>query len=264
MKRTPVFLWGVMMSLLLLSACIGPFAPTPTNPNVIVSPLSNFDEISVDVPLQLELTQDPSFDVELSGDSLWLSRIDIDVVNNVLEVRFAPDTSGFTPPDSLPLYDVKLAVSLPSLVALELKTATKTSTTSLFTIDDLQVNLDGAAEADLELDGDSLYVDVDGAGDITLEADLLTLDLSVAGAARYEGEGTVDNQLIVVKGAGNVEAFDMVSQHCEIDFLGAGEAEVNAQQSLDVQIVGAATVYYKGNPSITQSISGLGSLVDSN
>jgi hypothetical protein len=41
-------------------------------------------------------------------------------------------------------------------------------------------------------------------------------------------------------------------------------AEVHATQFLDVTISGLGSVYYKGHPTITENITGGGSLIDAN
>jgi hypothetical protein len=63
-----------------------------------------------------------------------------------------------------------------------------------------------------------------------------------------------------LSGAGDFDAYDLISRNAEIDLSGAGSARVYATEDLDVSISGAGSVRYRGEPSVHKSISGLGSL----
>ena len=65
-------------------------------------------------------------------------------------------------------------------------------------------------------------------------------------------------------GVGNVEAFDMKVGTCYITLTGVGNCEVYVEDILDVTITGVGIVYYKGNPAITSSITGIGQLINAN
>jgi len=51
---------------------------------------------------------------------------------------------------------------------------------------------------------------------------------------------------------------------CYITSTGIGDCEVNVIHILNVTISGVGNVYYKGNPTITSNITGLGQLIDVN
>ena len=79
-----------------------------------------------------------------------------------------------------------------------------------------------------------------------------------------EAMGDADVHELKIRGASEVESFDLLTNSTAVNIIGAGNCEVNAQNDLDVSITGAGIVYYKGNPTITQSITGLGQVVDAN
>lgn len=109
----------------------------------------------------------------------------------------------------------------------------------------LSLNGVGNLTAENAWDLDDLMVDMNGVGNITLQ-------------------GTVDVLDINSNGVGNVKAFELIAQSCEVTVNGTGNVEVHAVDMLDVTINGAANVLYKGDPTISVSINGAGSLVDSN
>lgn len=259
MKRTSVLSSFVGALLLLVLACNGPGIITSTQ-----LPLSGFDQITLRAPIDLHLTQDNNFFVEVVGDSFWTSRIDVDVIGNILEVNFTPDTTGTGLNDSTPIYDVDINVHLPVLTQVEVFSAARIQTTNRFQVDDLDLKVAGAAKIDFEADGDELAVDISGAGDVEVDIDATSLATNIQGAGKLEAQGAVRSQKIEITGAGEIQAFDLVSDSCEVKFLGAGDCEVSANTSLDVRITGAGVVYYKGSPSVSQTITGLGRVVDAN
>lgn len=72
--------------------------------------------------------------------------------------------------------------------------------------------------------------------------------------------GEVDTQQLNISGVGSYDAKELVSKDCEIRISGAGKAVVNATQTLDIEMSGVGKVDYVGNPSVTQNISGAGSI----
>lgn len=89
--------------------------------------------------------------------------------------------------------------------------------------------------------------------------------VAVTGAGDYELKGSVQGFLdINITGTGNVNAFDLEVEDCTIQISGAGNCEVNVNNSLDVFVSGVGNIFYKGNPTVSSDISGVGNLTDVN
>ena len=73
-----------------------------------------------------------------------------------------------------------------------------------------------------------------------------------------------DELAIFLTGVGTVKAFDLEVGTCNISITGVGDCEVNVKNELIVNITGVGDIYYKGDPSIDQSIAGVGRLIDAN
>ncbi len=90
----------------------------------------------------------------------------------------------------------------------------------------------------------------------TLEARMLTV--SGSGAFKADIAGRIDEQRISISGAGDYRAGELVSDRASVSVSGAGRVLVNVQKTLDVDLSGAAKVDYKGDPKVTQRVSGAG------
>ena len=86
----------------------------------------------------------------------------------------------------------------------------------------------------------------DGVGDILLQ-----------GLPRAELE-------LVHLGVGSIDAYEWPVEQCILLQSGIGECFVKVISLLEVDIAGPGNVYYRGNPRISCSESGLGSLINDN
>jgi len=81
-----------------------------------------------------------------------------------------------------------------------------------------------------------------------------------SGAATVNVTGESKNLDISTSGAGSIDAGGLRAQNAKVSCSGVGNIDVNATDSLDVDISGAGHVSYSGDPKITKNISGVGSV----
>ena len=66
-----------------------------------------------------------------------------------------------------------------------------------------------------------------------------------------------------MSGAGDLEAYDLVSKYCKITLSGIGSAEIFVEEELEASISGVGGISYRGNPNkVRDDISGLGRISD--
>jgi hypothetical protein len=109
-------------------------------------------------------------------------------------------------------------------------------------------------------------VNVTGVSEIISEGDLDLdqLEINVSGTCDVSFTGNVANQILISSGVLNVNNFNVESSTTNIDISGTANISVFCTNNLDIRVSGAATVSYKGNPTITQNVSGVLDLIDSN
>ena len=122
------------------------------------------------------------------------------------------------------------------------------------------INAEGAVKIRSEqLKSDRLAVSASGATSVrimNLEAKELTVDGS--GAVKLELAGRAVAQTIEISGAGDYRAADLASDTAKVTVSGAGRVAVRVDRTLDLDLSGAATVEYVGDPKITRQVSGVG------
>lgn len=82
--------------------------------------------------------------------------------------------------------------------------------------------------------------------------------LTANGASEITATGKVSQLTATLSGAGRLHAFELPVSQAKVTIDGAGNAQVNAFDTLDVTVNGAGTVQYQGNPRVTQAIHGVG------
>lgn len=102
---------------------------------------------------------------------------------------------------------------------------------------------------------------VKGAAKVSLEGfSGGNLKLSSNGAATINASGKLDKLDANLKGAGTINAANLAVKEGTVSITGAGNAELNASESLDAAITGAGVIKYKGDPKLKQRVTGVGTI----
>ena len=111
-------------------------------------------------------------------------------------------------------------------------------------------------------------VELSGAGTVNAQTESPTLDtfLSGAGTITLSGETTTQRVELSPMGSGVIEAFDLVTAETTVLLArdAAGTINVLANELLTVDLEGAGTVFYKGDPQLDVRISGQGTVENAN
>jgi hypothetical protein len=103
-----------------------------------------------------------------------------------------------------------------------------------------------------------------GVGNINLDVAAKEIKTSVSGAGNITLKGSTQLLDVDLSGAGNLKASDLEANKVVAKVSGAGDAKVNAIQSLTADVSGAGSIIYKGNPiDRNVNISGVGSVRES-
>jgi predicted ester cyclase len=140
---------------------------------------------------------------------------------------------------------------------------TREAITYSLTVDELTgIELSGAGQVQMQrLETGDFSLIVSGAGSVAIE-DLTakTLAVEATGNASVTLGGTVDSQTVTFGQAGTYDAANLVSRIATVSVDGAAKAIVNASESLEASASGASSIAYYGDPSVSESTSGVGSV----
>lgn len=192
---------------------------------------------AAELELQNASTPSTTLTTNILMPSMSSENITAEVRDSILYI----DTRTNIPIDDL---IAKFTIATPHLREIIVQGAGKIETIDNHSLQLTSLNLDlsGAAEADLLLNVQNLTIDAKGAS---------KLDLA----------GVADNLHVTIAGAGELEAEDLLAQVVHINCAGASKAEIHAVRELWAQAAGASKISYQGNPTVKQKLAVGGSLI---
>jgi hypothetical protein len=124
----------------------------------------------------------------------------------------------------------------------------------------LDLVISGSGTIMLELNAEQLSSKVSGSGDMFLEVEAKTLTTHISGSGDVELSGKSADLDVKISGSGSLSAYDLETLNAHIKISGSGSCRVHARELLDVNISGSGDVVYMGNPKVSLTGSGSGSV----
>lgn len=187
--------------------------------DITVSP---FNEIAVDGPVKLVLRQDSSFKISISADSSIVDQIKTSVSGETFKVEMDP--MKYCGTDSIIIH-----AGIGALTEIKASGASKIFSDGALHLADIEMELSGTTETNLNIYAGKLKTKSDGAARLTLSGQ--------AGVHELNSKGMLE-----------LNAFDFVVAQYDINIEGTGKSNINVLNDLKVKTSGASSIFYKGNP----------------
>jgi hypothetical protein len=181
------------------------------------------------------ITQGNTHSIRIEAESNLLPYIETKIDGDDLQVRVK---KGY---NIKPTKDVNVYVTMQEVRELAASGSGGFYSRNKLKTDKLELAVSGSADADLDVTSQQLEVGVSGASNVKLKGGAAKAEYSISGKA-------------------DIQAFDLQAEDVEIAISGSGNANVNAQKTLDISVSGMGNIKYKGNPTIKQSVSGMGKI----
>ena len=208
------------------------------NGNVVTrdKTVGQFNSIEVSGAVAVHIRQDANPSVRVETDENLFEYLEIDVRGNTLVIK---TKSGF---NLRPSKEVTVYASAAAFRDIDVSGACKIISDNVITgNEELRIHASGATSLNMQVNLPRLSTEISGSGDAVLR-------------------GTAKDFSGSISGSGSIKGFDLVTDNTMLDLSGAADAEVTANQKLDVEVSGSGDVQYKGNASVNQRISGAGSV----
>ncbi len=195
--------------------------------------VESFSKIDISGEFEIMLNQGKTEKVEIEADENLLELISTETKNETLIIKTTEDIGSTK--------SLKIYITVVNLEDIDVSGAVTLKTKGKLVVDELGIDVSGAADINIDIETETLSMDMSGASETSLK-------------------GEADHFDIELSGASELEADKLKTKHTKIDISGAGAATVYAKKTLAVEISGAGSVKYKGKPKITKDISGAGSI----
>ena len=195
--------------------------------------VSGFDEIVLRGTGTVVVDVNGTESLTIEAEDNLLQYLTTDVVGGRLELEANRSIS--------PTEEIVYTISAISLRRLEVSGSGDTTATGVAG-QSLDLDVSGSGSIDIDrLEVDAVSVDISGSGSVSIVGDADDLNLSISGSGEYDGA-------------------DLVTVSAKVRVSGSGDAVVHAVDQLDATVSGSGNIEYLGDPSVTSSTSGSGSI----
>ncbi|MFB6319285.1 head GIN domain-containing protein [Saccharicrinis sp. FJH54] len=126
----------------------------------------------------------------------------------------------------------------------------------------LEINLNGSGDVVAKkIVAGSTDINIDGSGNMRCdEIECNAVNATVNGAGDVRLTGFTNDLSVAIDGSGSMLCFDMESSNAIVNIDGTGDCQLHVANSLNVDINGSGSVYYKGDPETQIKIDGTGTV----
>lgn len=187
-----------------------------------VRSVSNFSKLDIGGAFKVYLSQGDQEKLVLEADADEIKEIVTEVVGNKLKIHTKPGWGE-------QFHEMTIYLTFKNLDYIDLSGAVDVKSDSPLTFSELEMDVSGAAEINMEMKADKYTAEFSGASEITFAGSCKTGYIELSGASELKAEGLQFEDLT-------------------IDMSGASEAKIFSTQKLRIDASGASEVRYKGNP----------------
>ncbi|MEL7562874.1 head GIN domain-containing protein [Dehalogenimonas sp. 4OHTPN] len=205
--------------------------------------LSGFSRVEVSSTFDAEISRGSAFSVTVTTNENIFDYLDLEVNGDTLLVRLK---SG-----SYTVANLDAGITMPDLKALEVSGASEASVSGFNFNHDLDLKVSGASSITVEnVKSGNVNIEASGASRVKGSLECGDARLNVSGASNADLSGLGRNLDVTASGASHITLRDFSGAEVKVNFSGASSGTVNASGRLDVQLSGASSLRYFGNPAI--------------
>ena len=219
MKRLSLLLFAVP---LILTSCKTECVEDAGMRVSHVNTVDSFDEVEVEGAIKVVFQQDSSYAIKVEADSNVVDLVKASVSRGTLKLDLDPEKYCGT--DSVVVY-----AGIAGLKSIKAGANSRLASQGRLNLGDLKLTLTGSTTADLDINAAKVTTEVDGTATIKL--------IGQAGIHELKSKGDL-----------NLDAFDFVVGHYDLNMEGVGKSNINVLNELKVETSGSSEVFYKGSP----------------
>lgn len=246
-KYIAIALVGLTALLVTGNSCAGYIVGSGFITNKAYS-YTGFTDVLISSFFKFDISQSDSYSVIVSTYENVIEYIDIFQSGKTLTIRFKPGSYN---------KDTKVTITMPELGHLVLSGASTGNVKGFQSFAPYNLEVSGASQLDMDVAAGDTKINVSGASKVT--GKLLAHDtrITVSGASGCDLSGSASLTDIEVSGASHFDSPAFEMQNTNINISGASRAAIYTKGTLNLELTGASTLDYLGNPILSKiNISG--------
>jgi hypothetical protein len=252
MKRLLICLAALIALPAVFAGCTRE-SPGPTTSRTY--DYTGFSSIEVSSAFEVDVVQSTNWSVDVTAQEKLFDQIAVtksgDTLQINLEWRWGTWVSswGYQRP--------RARITVPELSALKLSGASKGSARGFKSAHGTDISLSGASTLDIDIEAASAGVEVTGASRLTGRLKANDVRLQISGASTATLTGSANAIDLDESGASRAELGGIVASEAKVSLSGASRATVAPKDKISVELSGASSLTYSGNPALeSMEISG--------
>jgi hypothetical protein len=212
--------------------------------------LTGFTGIEVGHAFELEVTHADNYSIAITARQEVFNHVDVTKSGSTLKIEM--DVMFLTWHNT-----PKVIITMPSLQKLNLSGAAHGDARAFTSTSDLEVELTGASNLDIDMETGDFRADISGASSLSGRLDATSSDIDLSGASHATLTGSGGDLVIGGSGAsrGNLRGYNL--NDASVELSGASSAELTVNGRMDVNLSGASRLDYYGDATLgTIDISG--------
>ena len=212
----------------------------------------DFTNVEISNAFKYEISRSDSFSVKAATHENIIDRLDVTVSGNTLIVRFKAGVFST---------DASVVITMPGLNKLVVSGASRGNARGFKSSDALDLEVSGASQLDMDFEAGNTNINVSGASTATGNLKAGDSRIEVSGASGCNIKGSASQATIEVSGASHFDSPEFQMQNTDIKVSGASRADIYTRGTLNLEVTGASTLDYSGNPILSKvNVSGASKL----
>lgn len=262
MKSTSFILTSLLLAVLLgFTSCDNDDCISGTGDIVTREiDLAGFHSITTSGSLLVAIEQADEQRVEVESHQNIIDLLERDVVDSVWHIELEDNKCYKNT-------DITVHIFVPEIRMIETSGSIEVVLNTFNGLNNLDIECSGSArifQSGILDIANRFSLNGSGSTEMVANFNAKRLDIDISGSADIKLQGSTTDQDINISGSAEIDAFNFISDTCEVDISGSGDLNVTVNDLLDVDISGSGTIRYMGNPTITSNISGSGFIIDAN
>jgi hypothetical protein len=204
---------------------------------------TDFTSIEIGYAFKLEVTPADTYSIQIEAGESTFDHIKVTKAGSKLEIGMDRMFFHFN-------RSPRVKITMPELRGLDMSGASEGIVSGFNSSQDFNLSLSGASELEMDMETGAFRCDMSGASQVNGRLKAASCDIELSGASDIKLEGSGGNIRLDVSGASDVTMAAFTVNDADIELSGASHAGLDINGRLDVNLSGASSLEYSGNPSL--------------
>jgi hypothetical protein len=248
----------VLVSGLILPGCIRRDLSEKNGPITTETySYTGFTGVDIGSALQFEVTAGDSYSVTITAGKNLFDNIRVTESGGILKIYMEGWSISWWWGNTTP----RVAITMPVLEKLYVSGASDGTVTGFKSGKYLTLKASGASRLDMEIEAGFFTAQISGASDIDGRLTAAGSDITLSGASDLNLTGTGGDIKLEGSGASTASLRYFTADNADVALSGASNGSMDVSGRLDVNLSGASSLNYYGNPTLgSTSVTGASGL----